>query len=403
MTLSGGQGKGGAFAGRWNGFVALFVAAWIAPIGYLAPLGFAPLVGLGGLLAAPLLMRQRRLDLWPTVVMGLLLAWMTASILWSPFHPKTLTGSIAFRLFLQVAAGLALISAFAGLSRDAARRGAVLLGVAVVLLSVVLIADALAGARLYMAFKTVIGDPIRPDLARRNIAQAAYVLALLLWPAAQAAARLGWRTAAVPIALIVAGVFAADRLLAAQAPMHALIAGGIVWLAVRWIGPAAGRLLIVASLAAFTVAPLLMLEGVRAGVIGFLHSRVAESWDARLNIWSFVSAVAAEHPLRGWGVDASRRFGAAIPLHPHNAALQVWLELGAPGAALFSALVGWMAANLTVLSRTNPSQAASGAAAMTAYLVIGALSFGVWQEWWVALGLLTVAYLAMLRRAWPDA
>ena len=28
-----------------------------------------------------------------------------------------------------------------------------------------------------------------------------------------------------------------------------------------------------------------------------------------------------------------------MPLHPHNAALQVWLELGAPGAVLFALLV----------------------------------------------------------------
>jgi len=144
-----------------------------------------------------------------------------------------------------------------------------------------------------------------------------------------------------------------------------------------------------------------MLEGVRTGVMRFLHRHVAESWDARLDIWAYVSIVTAEHPLRGWGLDSSRTFGAAIPLHPHNAALQVWLELGAPGAALFGALVGWIAASLAVLARVQPSQAAAGAGALTAYLMIGALSFGVWQEWWVALGCLTVASLAVVRRAWP--
>ena len=55
------------------------------------------------------------------------------------------------------------------------------------------------------------------------------------------------------------------------------------------------------------------------------------------------------------------------------------------------------------MARNNPSQAAAGAGALTAYLVIGGISFGVWQEWWVALGFLTVGCLAMLRRAWPAA
>jgi hypothetical protein len=41
---------------------------------------------------------------------------------------------------------------------------------------------------------------------------------------------------------------------------------------------------------------------------------------------------------------------------------------------------------------------------MAAYLVIGGLSFGVWQEWWLALGALTAAVCAGLaagRRAEP--
>ena len=182
-----------------------------------------------------------------------------------------------------------------------------------------------------------------------------------------------------------------------------MIAGGVVWLTVRWIGSAAARLLLGLGVAVFTLAPLLILESLRNGTIAKLHQHVAASWAARLDIWSFAAAMAAHHPLRGWGIDASRTFGIAIPLHPHNAALQIWLELGAPGAALAAALTGWIAATLAVLARANPSHAAAGAGALTAYLIIGGISFGVWQEWWVALGFLTVATLAMLRRAWPSA
>jgi len=205
----------------------------------------------------------------------------------------------------------------------------------------------------------------------------------------------------LPVALMAAAVLAAQRLLGADAPLFALAAGGVVWASVRLLGPMAVRLLMAIAVAVFTLAPLLMLESVRTGLIGMMRAGLPESWSARLDIWTFVASQAAEHPLRGWGADASRTFGDAIPLHPHNAALQIWLELGAPGAALAGALIGWITACLAVMARTHPAHAAAGAAALTAYLVIGAVSFGVWQEWWVGLGLLTVAALAVVRRAWP--
>ena len=58
----------------------------------------------------------------------------------------------------------------------------------------------------------------------------------------------------------------------------------------------------------------------------------------RLWIWSFAGDRIAERPLTGWGLDASRSIPGGkdpirpgetwLPLHPHNASLQLWLELG---------------------------------------------------------------------------
>jgi hypothetical protein len=48
--------------------------------------------------------------------------------------------------------------------------------------------------------------------------------------------------------------------------------------------------------------------------------------------------------------------------------------------------------------------AAIMAATAAAYLTIGAISFGVWQEWWLALGAFALAVCALLlkdRRAQP--
>lgn len=140
----------------------------------------------------------------------------------------------------------------------------------------------------------------------------------------------------------------------------------------------------------------------------------------RVLIWDFVGDRIADRPFLGWGMESSRaipggddtfppttldRFGLdspdeqaffalpstkRLPLHPHNAALQVWLELGVLGGVLAAAL-----AAAVMLSARSP--AALGAAAAGA--VTGALSFGVWQPWWIASLLLAVVALSGLSAA----
>ena len=78
---------------------------------------------------------------------------------------------------------------------------------------------------------------------------------------------------------------------------------------------------------------LLRLEG------GIIHRRI---------IWSFSKEKILERPLFGHGIFSSRDIGdqykilnnddkilSAIPLHPHNSILQLWLELGVIGIIFF--------------------------------------------------------------------
>jgi O-antigen ligase len=96
-------------------------------------------------------------------------------------------------------------------------------------------------------------------------------------------------------------------------------------------------------------------------------------------------------------LDASRTFGPAIPLHTHNAQLQLWLELGAIGAALAGVFFCWLAYGVVRLSQRSRAEAAMAAAALVSYLVIGGLSFGVWQEWWLGLGAMTLIACGLAR------
>jgi O-antigen ligase len=89
--------------------------------------------------------------------------------------------------------------------------------------------------------------------------------------------------------------------------------------------------------------------------------------------------------------------GQWLPLHPHNAALQLWLELGAPGAILFAWLVAWVWLALGAAAWPPLYAAAAGSSLVTA-LVVGFGSYGVWQEWWISTEFLTLFLILVTAR-----
>lgn len=142
---------------------------------------------------------------------------------------------------------------------------------------------------------------------------------------------------------------------------------------------------------------------------------IARSAAHRILIWSFVLENIELRPILGWGAEASRlipggtdtfsitvldRFGLSsetarawfampsaqrLPLHTHNIALQFWLELGVIGAAIGAVLIwltGRRAASLRGLVATGAT------ASFVAAIIVGSLSYGLWQEWWIGFLLL---------------
>jgi len=154
----------------------------------------------------------------------------------------------------------------------------------------------------------------------------------------------------------------------------------------------------VAASGQILVLPWLMRAWAADGVFRSLRAHLPASWAARLDIWTFASARMAEKPVFGWGLDASRTFQDLIPLHPHDAALQLWLELGVFGAvlgALIWAFIFWRFAEAAPRQRLY---AAAGCATAWSTLIIGAFSFSLWQEWWICLAALAFAACAVLSR-----
>jgi O-antigen ligase len=224
-------------------------------------------------------------------------------------------------------------------------------------------------------------------------AQGSYVLAVL-WPLAAVAAvreaRAPWLV--LPMA---AGVVAGGLGLAADAPLAAIVVSAVT-AAVVWRWP---RLMprIAAAKAGvlFLAAPAILWAARATGLFAAIQPATPLSWSQRMDYWRHAGDWIGDRPFRGWGLDASRMFSPGIHLHPHDAALQVWLELGLIGAV--AAALFWGILFLR-LGRDRPDLAAAGgAAAAAAYLIVGAVSFGVWQDWWLAVGALAATAYAALQ------
>ena len=374
---------------RWCGWVLAFAGVMTGLLGWLGPLGFAVLLSIVGLLCLPAF-QVSEADRPAALALLVLVIWACGSMLWSPYRPDPLWSSNAVKLVCQGLLYWAAYSAVRRATPQGLRRAMILLMAGVSALATLIIVEAVTGAALYQAIRQAIGDPIRPDLAVRNVAQGVFVLAVLWAPAALVAVRVGWWQLAV---LMAAGIVAGAAGLGADAPLIALALAGV---AVYCWPKVAPRGLAVAAAIFFLATPL-VVWGLRAqGAYGQLQDLVSLSWSMRMDYWSYAVDWISDKPLRGWGLDASRMFGPGIRLHPHDAALQIWLELGVIGAA--AATVFWVAIFHRLERPKADFGAVAGAAAAISYLTFAAVSFGVWQEWWLALGALAVVASAAAQR-----
>jgi O-antigen ligase len=377
------------------------MAAAVPAIGWIAPLGFPALLALAGLLCLPAL-RITDEDRPAALILFAALIWAAVSTTWSPYHPSKPGNSTILKLAVQLPLYWSAIGA-------ARRADPMLRGLALNVLAwgcaafgmILLVETATQGA-LYKTLH-VLYEPIRPDLAESNLGHSTFVLGLL-WPIAAVGAQ-GRARPWLALAMA-AGTGAAALAFGSDAPVIGLALAPLTALAVlRWPRGAPRALGAVASVLFLTM-PAIVWAVRQTGDYETIQRAIPLSWSLRMGYWSHAIDWIAQAPLRGWGLDASRMFGPGIKLHPHNGELQAWMELGMVGAVAAAAF-WWTALNR--LTRPAPSQlAAATAAAAAVYLLFGTLNFGLWQEWWLAVGALVVlvaqlnAPAAGIRRGAPQ-
>lgn len=375
-----------------------FVLSLFLFLSYTGPLALAVTAALGGLLLLGHWRKAERLDgiLW---VVAVLMLWIGLRSALLPdlfdyglidFDDRSSKG-----WFLALGETLCypalILGAFAVRGRQAARL-AVWLAWGIAALSLWVLADSLSGARLYQALSEWLYQPIRPDLARVKVSMPAYALVLLLWPMlllTEAGQFLRLRFVTLVAVVLIPLVTGAD------APLVALCVSAAVFFATRY-GPRRFYKVLAGVVAAFI---LLTPPVVASGVLGRIKPLMPPSWDARIDIWQFTAARLFEKPWLGWGFNASRNFGEAIPLHPHNMPLQVGMELGYVGLVIAAAF--WVVLILRI-GHERPEGMDSrpyGLAVTAGFFTISCLSFGIWQEWWLGLGVLSAAVLILMQNA----
>lgn len=386
--------------------VALLVAPVIVVLQSkaMAPVG---LVALAFVVIAHL--RARRSLPWPrgpvVIAAAGLGLWAMVSALWA-IEPGRAIGTGASLAAMALLAGGAATAV-----RDAddatRRRLALALAIGLVLGLATAALDALTGNAIRAAVRGLRDVPAALVF---GLKPAASVMALLL-PLAVA---LRWPV--LPRALLLLGGAAVLVALPGDTAKIAAVIGLLV-AAATVLAPRVVPRLLGASIAAAILAMPLVVSAIPSLPV----ERLPFSALHRMVIWDFTAERIAKRPVLGWGMEASRTvpggrdmppgeilnrlrvtepaqraaFAAphvqVLPLHPHNGALQVWLELGAIGA-LIAAALAWLLGAAAARAPSPP--AAAGALASAA--VTAMLSFGAWQAWWLAAMLLAAVVCVAL-------
>jgi O-antigen ligase len=380
--------------------VACLVCALAPVLAALAPRGLAPLTVAGCVLAV-LAFRVER-GRWPrppapaALALGALLAWSAVTVAWTP-RPSAGLGQLVELCYTLVPA-LLFLSAMAE-SPPRGRRLWIPVGLAV---GVALCAvDLLLDMRVHALVRGRLGpDPSADTLALLNRTHVA--LAALVWPAVLALWALGFRVlgALLPVALGV--LLSAGE---SQSGSLGLMVGVLALGAAAAFPRLAVRLAGILTAALVLATPALKLAA--HGLVDAALATLPWSFVQRLEIWRFAAERVLERPILGWGLDSARVIGegktvvlnqvemGVLPLHPHDAFLQIWLELGLVGVLPALAL---MLLALRGIGRLPPTALPPALAAYASVAAMASVSYGVWQVWWLGAMILGAAGIVIAAR-----
>jgi exopolysaccharide production protein ExoQ len=345
-----------------------------------------------------------------TAGLSVLVLWSTLSLIWAPLSRPNdwLILSLAGILI----AGLVFLGWVPVLNKDERRRAEIWFLAGYGVANLIFLFEAITSSWISRQVRGLEWiDIIGIDTVGQNLeaflSNGVVILVLLTWPAIIVLnRRKKWRWSIVAL-ISVSGIAVH---IGHSASLLAIFAGLFAWGIARFSRNFAAKS-IAATFIILVVSMPFLVGGILdpAGIRHFANSNIGRKMPSsvvpRLTIWEFAAKRSMERPVLGWGLNSSRIMPGGgdkviilddgkgkisekqiyyneskLPLHPHNQALQVWLELGGV-AAIFAALFG--GAIIFRLSRASIAEAPVFGL-ITSYLTFALSSFGAWQNWWIA-------------------
>lgn len=307
----------------------------------------------------------------PVIATIVLLAWISLSLLWTPFYEPA-AGRVSSILSMTA---LAIVGYYALPDRMRASN-LYLLGIGVSFASIVALAFAFA------ATQGLGSPPNGADAFQRGLV----VIVIAVWPAV---AWLGSRHRDVQASLLAFAAGFASLSGPTLLPFIAFLGGGVICI----LTTAAPRVVVTAL--AKGIAALILL----APAFAFLGAAL---WDGDEGGWMHALAtwrdIIVDEPLRlvtGYGVEAALRSRATGLLSvdaPNSILFEIWYELGIVGA-----VAGAVALHGTILAsaREHPQLTPGAMAAFAAAFIMAAMGVATTQMWWVTtlitIGLIFIA------------
>jgi len=369
------------------------------------PLAFAVILPVGAVLAlisrATSSMPVFRFDRLPTILICGFLLFAGASALWS-FAPDLAVDKIT-RTAAAVIAGLVFITAIKGLDAGEAKRVSSCFLAGMCLALVLIMIERISGGVLLRFNAT---DDLQ-NMFLNQFNRPLSVLSVLIWPAVVILSRRHWLLALAAVCAFAAGL----PFFINTSAFASLFVGGFIFVVVYML-PKVGPMTVGLIMAAAVVLAPTIDHTLPPPKKLFETLNLPRSTYHRLVIWDFTTQRIAERPVLGWGFNTSRAMPGsqtnldvsekALPLHPHNAALQWRLELGILGA-LFGAAIVLVSTDMARRYAADRVARAGAVASIGATYVIAMISFGAWQTWWVS-GMFLIAGITVLvcRRRSPE-
>lgn len=332
----------------------------------------------------------RSLSIWTKSLGIAFFLWAGVSIFWAPDFSQSIT--TLGKLFGTAFVGLVLVGASSFMFDGIGHRALWVTFLSTVSVSCLLLIDIYSNGLFSL---NVLGKGIHAPYGAFWFKPAATLLAIAMWPVAIFMWRK--RQRALSGFSIVLAIAVMDAI-GVNTGLLATIIGMATAVCFLALGSLRAWIAIGALSVAFLVTPIIVgsvLEPKEITKELSLSSPAQNSIAYRLHIWHFAANAFFEKPISGWGLNSSRHLGnntfvsdsargeigEAIPLHPHNAVLQLFLELGIVGAVL---ILGLVCRVLLLLSHDDwpPADRIFAVGMFTAIVLFYAVSFSTWSSWW---------------------